>query len=257
MTRSLRRAALGVAGIIVWLVCWQWATTVGPLAGTRGLPSASATFQEALELATRASFWASMGVTLATSIVALGLALLIGLVVGVVSGLSPVAFAILDPLVQFLRPLPPVVLLPLILLLMGPSTELAVFLAAFAATWPILIQTQAGVMAADPVMLDTARSMALPWWRTQVHVVVPGALPFVATGVRIAAAASLMLTVGAGIIAGTPGIGRLVVVAQETGQAEAVFAIIIWSGVLGLAFALTLGGLERVLLKNSAREVTT
>lgn len=255
MKRSLRRLALGVLGIAVWLMCWQWATTIGPLSAVRGLPSASSTFEAAVALAARPSFWGAIGITMATAIIALGIALVIGLVVGVVTGLSPIAFALLDPLVQFLRPLPPVVLLPLILLLMGPSPELAVFLAAFAATWPILVQVQAGVMAADPVMLDTARSMVLPWWRTQTQVVVPGALPFIATGVRIAAAASLMLTVGAGIIAGTPGIGRMVVVAQETGDAQAVFAIILWSGVLGLAFAVTLGGLERMLMKNSAREV--
>lgn len=248
MTRRIRSILLGCLGLGVWIFSWQWATTRGPLSETAGIPTATSTLETAFGLAGNSDFWGAIGVTFLISLIALASALVIGLVLGVISGLSPVVFAIIDPLVQFLRPLPPVVLLPLVLLLLGPSPQLAVVLATFGAVWPILVQVQAGVMSVDPVALDTARSMALPWWRTQVHVVVPSALPFVATGVRIAAAAALMLSVGAGILAGAPGIGRTVVIAQETGQVSLVFAIILWSGVLGMAFAFALVGLERVLV---------
>ncbi|MGP3535826.1 ABC transporter permease [Microbacterium sp. RD1] len=250
MNRSARRALLGLVGVAAWLAVWQWSTTAGPLAGISGLPSASSSIEVAVALGSSRGFWGDILVTFLIALGALLIALVIGLILGVLTGTSAVAHALMDPLVQFLRPLPPVVLLPLALLLLGPSTELAVFLAVFSATWPILVQVQAGVHAVDPVALETARSMTLPWWRTQWSIVIPSALPFLATGVRIAAAASLMLAVGAGILAGAPGIGRTIVVAQELGQAPTVFAIILWSGLLGLAFALTLGAVERSLTRN-------
>lgn len=236
MNPKFRTGALGALGLTLWLTSWQWATTTGPFPDTSGLPPLDRTATTAAELLTRRSYWDAVGATVGISLASLAIALIIGGAIGLVTGYSKIAYAVLDPTIQFLRPLPPVVLIPLLVLIVGPSTELAVILSVLGAAWPILIQVRAGVLATDPVALETARSLKLSWWRTQANVVLPSAFPYAATGVRIGAAASLMLTIGAGILVGAPGIGRLVATAQETGQADLVFAVILWSGLLGLIY---------------------
>ncbi|MEV7289612.1 ABC transporter permease subunit [Streptomyces sp. NPDC093252] len=250
MHPKARGIVLGGVGIGLWLVIWGWATTAGPFGDTPGLSTVHDTFSTAVDLATRPSFWSAVVVTVWISLLSLAIALLIGTAVGASTGYSQSVFAVLDPTLQFLRPLPPVVLIPLLVLTVGPSAQLAVILATLGATWPILIQVRAGVQATDPVALETARALKLSWWRTQFNVVLPSAFPFAATGVRIGAATSLMLTIGAGILVGTPGIGRLVATAQETGQVSTVFAVILWTGFLGMAYATALGAIERIATVN-------
>lgn len=236
MNLKFRACTLGVLGLTLWLVSWQWATTIGPFAGTSGLPTFDETATTAADLLSRRWYWDAVAATVGISLMSLAIALIVGGAIGLVTGYSKIAYTILDPTIQFLRPLPPVVLIPLLVLIVGPSTALALILAVLGAAWPILIQVRAGVLATDPVALETARSLKLSWWGTQANVVLPSAFPYAATGVRIGAAASLMLTIGAGILVGAPGIGRLVTTAQETGQADLVFAVILWSGLLGLIY---------------------
>ncbi|MGC0239450.1 ABC transporter permease [Arthrobacter sp. SD76] len=155
----------------------------------------------------------------------------------------------LDPMIQFLRPLPAVVILPLVLLIFGPTRELGVFLAAFGAVWPILVQVQVGVRDVDPVAIDTARAMNLSWGKTQTAVVLPSATPYIMTGVRIAASAALLLSIGAGLLGGAPGLGRRILLAQESAQSDLAFGLILWSGLLGGALALILNYAERTLVR--------
>jgi ABC-type nitrate/sulfonate/bicarbonate transport system permease component len=173
----------------------------------------------------------------------------IGLVLGVITGMSNTANQALDPTIQFLRPLPAIVILPLALLILGPTRELGVFLALFGAIWPILVQVQVGVRDVDPVALDTARAMTLSWRKTQTAVVLPSALPYIVTGVRIAASAALLLALGAGLLGGAPGLGRRILIAQQSAQSDLAFGLILWSGVLGIALAVVLQVAEKSLVR--------
>ena len=238
----------GLAGAAIWVTLWQLATTVGPLKGMAGIPTASDSFGQAFSLAGQPRFWAAVLETLTMALTGLVIALAIGIVVGVVTGLSKGANDALDPMIQFLRPLPAVVILPLVLLIFGPTRDLGIFLAAFGAVWPILVQVQVGVRDVDPVALDTARSMSLSWRKTQTAVVLPSALPYISTGVRIAASAALLLSIGAGLLAGSPGLGKLILIAQEAAQADVAFGLIVWSGLIGTAFAIVLSLAEKSLI---------
>lgn len=240
---------LGFAGIALWLGAWQWFTTAGPLSGVAGLPTATDTLTTSFDLLSQSTFWGAVADTLYMAVIGLVVAIVLGVVLGVTMGLSKLVDQLLDPTIQFLRPVPPVVLLPLVLLIVGPTPALGVALASFAAVWPILTQTLVGVRSVDPVALETARSMRISWTRTQTRVVLPSSLPSIATGVRIAGSSALMLAVGVGLLAGAPGLGRLILLAQQTGQSTLVFAIIIWSGVLGLLVSIILTYLERALTR--------
>ncbi|YCK79942.1 ABC transporter permease subunit (plasmid) [Arthrobacter sp. D3-18] len=249
ISEATQNVAYGIAGALIWLGTWQWFTTAGPFAGIAGFPTMTGSVAQTLGLIWEPSFWAAVGETLKMAFAGLSIAVVAGLVVGLITGLSHWSHEALDPTIQFLRPLPPVVILPLVLLVLGPTTELGIFLAAFAAVWPILVQVQAGVRDVDPIALDTAQSMSLTWFRTQTAVVIPSAIPFIITGVKIAASAALLLSIGAGLLAGAPGLGKLILIAQEANQSDLAFGLILWSGVLGTSLALILTWAERTLVR--------
>lgn len=245
----ITKFALGLLGIFLWLAIWQWFTSVGPLSSVAGLPTATDTLQVSVQLLSDASFWQAIADTLWMTVAGLCLAIVIGLILGVAMGLSRTVYRLFDPLTQFLRPVPPVVLLPLVLLILGPTPTLGIVLAAFTALWPILVQTIVGVRSVDPVALETARAMLLPFRYVQSKIVFPSAVPSIATGVRIAGSGALMLAVGVGLLGGAPGLGRTILIAQQTGQETLVFGIIIWSGVLGIIVSTVLSLLERLLVR--------
>ena len=89
------------------------------------------------------------------------------------------------------------------------------FLAAFAATWPLLMQTLYGVQDVDPVATDTARSFGFSRAQRLLRVTLPSAVPYIATGVRISAAVALILAVTAELVIGSPGLGREINIARQ------------------------------------------
>lgn len=237
----------GLGGFVLWLGLWQLLTTTGPLADTRGLPTALGTLQSASELVGDSAFWSAVGTTFKDVLTAMVIVIVLGTSVGVAMGLWKTVEWLLEPSSQFLRPIPAVVLLPLVLLIYGPTSELAVALAVLGGVWPVLIHAQIGVRSVDPVALDTGRAMGLPWHLRQTAIVLPSALPSFVTGVRIASSLTLMLTIGAGVLGGSPGLGQTIMLAQQTGDAERVFAILLWAGVIGVALNGVLSGIEKRL----------
>ncbi|MGO4560047.1 ABC transporter permease [Mesorhizobium sp. 2RAF21] len=243
------RLACGVFGFAVWLATWQWATTAGPLNGIAGVPTMSAAVGEAIALIGRQDFWLAIGETLLMALSGLAIAIVIGVGLGLFTAMTPIVNNALDPLIQFLRPLPAVVILPLALLVFGPTRDLGIFLAAFGAVWPILVQVQVGIRDVEPVMLDTARAMTLPWLKTQTAIVLPSAAPYIVTGIRIGATTALLLSIGAGLLGGAPGLGRRILLAQEAAQSDLAFGLILWSGIVGILFAGALNALERMAVR--------
>lgn len=239
----------GVIGALVWLAVWQWFTTWGPLKDTFGLPSATEVLAATFGQATEVAFWIALGVTLLQSIGAMAIVIAVGVTLGVAMGLYTPVRAMTDPTTQAFRAIPAIVVLPLLLLVYGPTTELAIALAVFGGIWPIVIQAESGVRSTDPVMLETAKVIRLSWVQTQMHIVLPSALPFIATGVRIAASLILMLTIGAGILGGSPGLGKTIMIAQQTGNSSLVFALLLWAGGLGLGLNAVLGRIERLVAR--------
>ncbi|MDV3128404.1 ABC transporter permease subunit [Mycobacterium sp. 21AC1] len=247
----LRRLVLGVCGIGLWLLGWQYFVTVGPLRDTAGLATASEAIRRTAELSTDGSFWQAVGETLVMAASGTMISLLIGAVLGLAMGLNPSISAALDPLVQVLKPIPPVVILPLALLALGPTRDLGVLLATIAALWPILIQVQTGARDVDPVALDTARALRLSVARTQLSVVLPSVIPYLLSGLRIGSATALMMSVGAGLLAGAPGLGRLILIAQQSGQGATVFSGTLCAGALGVLLTMVLAVTQRIITRDN------
>jgi ABC-type nitrate/sulfonate/bicarbonate transport system permease component len=129
---------------------------------------------------------------------------------------------------------PSVALIPLAILIYGSGLKSTAFLAAFAAFWQLIVQVLYGVQDVDPVAMDTARSFGFSRTQRLLRVTLPSAVPYIATGLRIASAVSLILTVTAELVIGSSGLGKAITEARSGGDVQLMYALIIATGLLGL-----------------------
>ncbi len=247
-----------LGGVVVVLVALELISRLGVL-DSRYFPPVSAMFATLAQEAFGSRLWSDLLLTLQGWGQGLALATLVGLAVGMVAGLSDAVFHALRPIVEFLRPVPSVALIPLAILMFGAGMQSKVFLAAFAATWPILVQTMYGVRDLDPVQMDTARSYRIRAWDRFTKVLLPTALPYIATGMRISSATALALAVSTELIIGAPGLGATINLARSSGNAELMYALIIAAGLVGWLLNSVFVRVESALLRwhPSYREVAS
>jgi ABC-type nitrate/sulfonate/bicarbonate transport system permease component len=193
-------------------------------------------------------FWTAVGNTMQGWAIGLAVAAAIAIPIGIVIGSSGTLYRASRAVIEFLRPIPSVALIPLAVLIWGSGLESKVFLAAFASTWPLLMQTLYGVQDVDPVATDTARSFGFSRPQRLVHVTLPSAVPYIATGVRISAAVALILAVTAELVIGSPGLGAQINVARQSDNPEIMYALIVVTGLLGWAVNVVFTRLERRVL---------
>ncbi|MDB6086009.1 MAG: taurine transporter permease [Gammaproteobacteria bacterium] len=196
-----------------WLV--TWAGLVAPLY----LPGPAAVFGKLIEVARDgymdASLWQHLQASILRVLAALFLALATAIPLGLALGLNRVLRALIDPLIEFYRPIPPLAYLPLIVIWFGigeVSKILLIYLAIFA---PIVVATTAGVMAVDPIRIRVAQSLGATRLQLVRFVVLPSALPTIMTGIRIALGAGWSTLVAAELIAATRGLGFMIQSASQ------------------------------------------
>ncbi|QKV19671.1 ABC transporter permease [Oricola thermophila] len=193
-------------------------------------------------------FWLALWNTLWTWAASLLIASTLGIALGVAMGASRLLFAALRLIVEFLRPIPSVALIPAVILVIGINYESKIFLAAFAAFWPVLIQSIYGMHDVEPVAVETARSFGFGRAARLALVSLPLALPYIATGVRIGAAVALIIVVTMEIVIGVPGLGKIILEARQGANVERAYALILASGLLGWGLNTALARLESKLL---------
>jgi ABC-type nitrate/sulfonate/bicarbonate transport system permease component len=245
-----RRASdwlLPLAGVAGAILVFELAPRLG-LVDRRFLPPASEMFSALWQRIADGSLWQPIGQTLQGWSLGLGTAMLIALPLGILIGSVFLLFMSTRTIVEFLRPIPSVALIPLTALVFGAGLEGKWFLAAFAATWPILLQTLYGVRDVDPVAMETARSFGIKTPERLWRVVLPSALPYVVTGVRISSTVALILAVTVELVLGAPGLGQEINVARQSGAVANMYALIIVTGLIGWVLNIALSAVERRLL---------
>ncbi|WP_448003139.1 ABC transporter permease [Agromyces bauzanensis] len=242
-----RRALLGLAGILTLLAVWEIAARIG-LVDPRFLPPPSEVLPRLVEIATIPQFWTAVGDTLVQWGLGLAIALVLGSVAGVVIGLSPFLRRATSSSVEFLRPVPSVALIPLAVLLFGVRIEASLLLIVYAAFWQIFIQVLYGVADVDKIAMDTGQSYGFSTWQRVRDIVFPTTLPYLMTGLRLAAAVALILAITAQLIIGTPGLGLEIARAQNAGLYTTMYALVLATGFLGVLINFGARFLERALL---------
>ncbi len=198
----------------------------------------------------RSVFWQALVGTVTTWLLGLAIAVLAGVVLGVVIGSVPWLRAGTASTIEFLRPIPSVALLPLAVVLFAAPVRSILLLVVYASFWQVLIQVLHGVADVDPVARDTADCYRLGRWYRTVYLVWPTTLPYAMTGVRLAASVALVLTItGELLIGGTSGVGEQLAVAQTSNAVPRMYALVVVSGLLGLAANVAARLLERAVLR--------
>ncbi|MFB9203968.1 ABC transporter permease [Nonomuraea spiralis] len=178
----------------------------------------------------------------------LGIAVLVAVPLGLLLGSVPVIDAATRSVVEFLRPIPSVALIPLVALVIGTGLQLRVTLVVYAAMWPILYNTMYGLRGVDPVAKETLRSYGFGPPSVLLRVSLPSAAPFITTGVRLAASVALILTVSTEIVAGRgEGIGVFIFFAGIAVPARMtdILAGVFWVGMFGVLVNALLVAAER------------
>jgi len=180
--------------------------------------------------------------------IALIAAIVVGVALGLVIGTSVVARKLTGPVFEFIRAVPPPVLLPVLLLIMGIDDRSKIFLVFLGCLWPILLNTIDGARAADPVLAATTVSYGLRGWVRFRHFTLPSAAPRIMTGIRLALPISLILMVVSEMYAALDGLGYQVMLFKQTFQTGAMWAGILIIGLIGVAMALVYGLIENRVL---------
>ncbi|WP_248958234.1 ABC transporter permease [Sphaerisporangium perillae] len=201
----------------------------------------------AAELRT-ATLWTALGETMRGWALGLAIAFCAAVAIGVVIDAVPGLRAASHSTVEFLRPIPSVALIPLATLLFGASLGSTLLLVIYASFWQVLIQVMYGVADVDTVADDTARSYGLSPWSRIRHVVWPTALPYIMTGLRLAAAVAFILAITAELVIGSPGLGLEIQTAQSSGAVATTYGLVVLAGFVGIVVNLAVRALERRVL---------
>jgi ABC-type nitrate/sulfonate/bicarbonate transport system permease component len=246
---AVRRTRLGEVLVFALSICaalafWELLSRTETIS-QQDLPAMSTTFQELWSLMHGSDFWTALLQTVRGWALGLGVAMVLAIPIGILLGSSNFAARAFRVPIEFLRPIPSAALIPLLFLTLGTTLESEIFLAAFGAFWPLLVQTMYGVRDVDPLTMDTARSFGVGRLERLYRIKLPSAVPYIATGVRIASGVALILAFTAELFMGNPGLGQKVNVAQSFGLEKQLYAYALATGFLGVAIHLFSTGVER------------
>jgi ABC-type nitrate/sulfonate/bicarbonate transport system permease component len=224
------------------------AITRSSLISTSAFPPVTLDLKAFFKLLGEANFWSAAADTMKGWGLGLGIAVGLAVPLGILIGAMPLFYRATRALVEFLRPIPSVALIPLAVLVYGTGLQSKVFLVAFASVWPMLMQAVYGVRDIDPVAIDTARSFRMGRVDRLRRVTLPSAVPYLATGLRISSSVALILAVTSELVIGSPGLGRQITVASSGGAFDLMYGLIIATGVIGLGLnSIFIYGERRVL----------
>lgn len=231
-------ALLSVFTVIVVLILWYLITSVFNLVDPFILPSPRIILAEFQTLVSKGytgvPLSTHIGVSLIRTFIGLGLGIAIGIPVGLLIGYNRVFSAIISPFISFLRPIPPIAFIPLMILYFGigefPKIAL-IFLAAF---WYIVLNTSSGVKSVPNDLLRAGRNLGLSGFQLFAHVILPAAMPHIVTGIKTATAISWAIVVAAELIAAQSGLGYIIMDAAIFFRLTDVYIGIALIGIIGV-----------------------
>lgn len=177
------------------------------------------------------------------------LSIVLGIALGAVIGSFRHVRSFLEPLLEFFRAIPPPVLIPVLMLLLGITDEMKVVVIISGAIWPVLLNTIEGVRAIDPVMRETASTYQLSRTTRIFSLVLPGAAPQIMTGVRQSLSVALILLVISEMFASSSGLGYRISYFQRNYLIAEMWSGILLLGLLGLSLSLIFQVVERTVLR--------
>lgn len=264
-SRRLREHAAGAVVPALLIALWQFTTSMGWV-NEHVLPSPWAVVtrwvayllpQVPLAEAQGSMLaWAFSGellVDAAGSLYRVGMGFFVGaalaLPLGLVMGASPRVYRWFNPMMQVLRPIPPIAYIPLAILWFGLGNPPAIFLIAIGAFFPVLINTIAGVRQVDSIYIRAARNLGANQRTMFLRVMLPAAVPYILSGVRIGIGTAFIVVIVSEMIAVNNGLGFRILEAREYFWSDKIIAGMVTIGMLGLAIDTAVNKLNNHLLR--------
>ena len=219
--------------ILVLLVLWEFASAnkmIDPIT----FPRVSVIFASWMKSATvTGELTRQLLPSMGRIFTGFGLAVIVAVPLGLLMGTIPLVYRLLEPITEFIRPIPSSAYIPVAILFLGIGNEMKVFVIFLACMFPILLNTYGGVRAVDPVLIDTGRTFGLSRVKALWQIILPAALPNILTGMRISLGIALIVAVVAEMITGNSGIGYFILDMQRIFRVPEMFAGIFTLGLLG------------------------
>ncbi len=161
------------------------------------------------------------------------LAAVLAVTAGVILGYFRFALSLLEILIEFLRPMPSVAIIPVAVLALGIGDPMIVAVTVYASTWPVLINTIEGVRHIDRTLIDTGRTFGLNGRQILWRVILPAASPYIVTGLRVSLSIALILVTTAEMVAGSKGLGFFILDEERSMNSANMYAGVILVALLG------------------------
>lgn len=237
-------ARLGAVALI--LALWQAVVSAGLLPSmVPGIADVASAIVASLG---NPLFWGALGRTLLAALAGWMIATVVGVVLGLLIGSVRFLDRSTSILIDFGRSFPALALMPVVIMLLGSTTTMEIVVVSLSALWLVLVQTIYGARRQEAAVADTVAVFRIPAGLRFRRVLLPGAMPFIATGVRISSAISILVAVGVEVISQAPGIGRQITLMQQNQQWDVAFAYLFFTGLVGWGIAVGLQKIEDKLL---------
>lgn len=243
---KLKNLLLRISGIAAIIIMWEMVSLFN-LVPWIFLPPLEDVLLELMNMVQSGEIFLDAGYSLLR--VGLGFIIAAGLAIplGIITGWFPFAFRIFDPLIEVVRPIPPLAWTGLALLWFGIGLSSSVFLVFLGAFFPILLNTIAGVKGIEKKLIEAAYILGANEKQLLKKVVIPGSLPSMFTGIRIGMGVGWMVVVAAEMIAARHGLGSLIIISTNLGRTDRVLIGMIVIGILGLTIDYALRHMSRRL----------
>lgn len=225
---------------VLILAAWELAVNAGKLNGNV-VPAPTTLWKTFAGLVSSGKLQQGLLVSFRRVLIGFVIAAVIGIVAGFFMGLFATVNRALASLVNILRPIPTVALVPIFIIVMGVGEAANISIILIGALWSVLLNTTAGVMSVDRKLMELAYVYRISKVKAVFKIILPSALYNIFTGLRLGIGGAWMSVVAAEMIGATSGIGYMIMFAKALAQAANMYVLVLVIGIIGFL-------IDRVLL---------
>jgi NitT/TauT family transport system permease protein len=232
------KMVLSLSSVLGFLLAWYAITDLFPLMPPIVLPSPEKVFFTIYEKISvpvgEERLFGHLAVSLVRILVGTGIALGLAIPLGILMGWFKDLDAVVSPIFEILRPIPPIAWIPLAILWFGIGLASKVFIIAIGVFFPTLVNTYLGVKFTDPLLIKAAQTLGAKDKNILWEVIIPASIPLIVAGVRIGVGLGMMCLVAAELVAASSGLGYLIMLGGDDLKPELSILGMILIGLIGL-----------------------
>ncbi|QWU13595.1 NitT/TauT family transport system permease protein [Paenibacillus sophorae] len=243
----LKSASERWAAIVAVCIAWEAVSRSGMVKDFI-LPPFTRVVYKLFQLLVTGQMWPDIGASMQRSASGFAISVLVAIPLGFLTAWSPRVRRVLDPVMQFMRNTPTLALYPVFILVFGLGELSKVAIIFWGGVWPVLMNTVEGVNRTDPLLIKSGRSMGASPLTLFFRIILPSALSFIFTGIRLSASRSIIILVAAEMLGADKGLGFLIFSSEQNYKVEQMYA--------GIIVLILLGVLVNFLLVRWEKRIT-